>query len=501
MPARSVTLPPPVGGWNARDSLDSMQPTDAIDLVNVIPDTDAVRLRNGRRSHSTGHGSAGVYTLVAHVDEDGTRKLLSGANGNIYDGTTLSGTGSSLGSGFTENKWQTTMYKNTTIFVNGTDQPQKYTVAGGLSAANYTGIADDSVLITVNVYKERLYFVEKNSSSIWYGGVAAITGALTEFPVDDVLRKGGYVMSAGSWTQNVGSGPEDFFIIVSSEGEILVYSGSYPGDAAWVLVSRYEIGRPLGRRSITNIASDTTVLTEEGGVPMSILFKTYDALGNYQKSTDKISNAFRQASNAYGSNFGWEATHYPAGRQVVINVPTSNETNAQQFVVNTLTGAWTKYTGHAALTWVVHDKKLYFGGTDGTIYQADYGDDDDGAGIDAKIKWAFNYFDDRAMNKQFLIAKPLLIGDQGVTFNFGLDLDFKTQPLDGVVSVVGQSGAAWDEADWDVSDWVNAGSYIDDWYSISGFGRAAAFKMEGNFKAAPFTLTAMQVTYETGGFL
>ena len=33
----AIAIPAPVGGWNARDSLDAMPPTDAIKLVNWIP--------------------------------------------------------------------------------------------------------------------------------------------------------------------------------------------------------------------------------------------------------------------------------------------------------------------------------------------------------------------------------------------------------------------------------------------------------------------------------
>ena len=46
---RSVnyTLPAPVGGLNARDSLDTMSPTDAIVLDNYIPGDTNLFLRRG----------------------------------------------------------------------------------------------------------------------------------------------------------------------------------------------------------------------------------------------------------------------------------------------------------------------------------------------------------------------------------------------------------------------------------------------------------------------
>ena len=59
--------------------------------------------------------------------------------------------------------------------------PQQYD-GSTVSNAAYTGIADDNKLVDVCVYKERLFFVEKDSASIWYLPVGTVTGALTEFP-------------------------------------------------------------------------------------------------------------------------------------------------------------------------------------------------------------------------------------------------------------------------------------------------------------------------------
>ena len=43
----SASFPAPVGGWNARDPLAAMDPADAVKLVNFIPNTTSVTLRQG----------------------------------------------------------------------------------------------------------------------------------------------------------------------------------------------------------------------------------------------------------------------------------------------------------------------------------------------------------------------------------------------------------------------------------------------------------------------
>ena len=46
--AKVVSLPAPVGGWNARDSFASMKEDEAVSLVNLFPSTTAVEMQIGR---------------------------------------------------------------------------------------------------------------------------------------------------------------------------------------------------------------------------------------------------------------------------------------------------------------------------------------------------------------------------------------------------------------------------------------------------------------------
>jgi len=212
--SRSTALPFPVGGENTRDPILEMDQQYAVSMINIFPEGNYGELRKGYRVHSSGLGTGAVSFLYEYSGQSGTRKLLAGANGNIYDATTLSGTASSLASGFTVNTWEAVTYLNKVIMVNGTDQPQQYD-GSTVSAANYTGIADDSTLIDVAVFKERLYFLPKNDQSFWYGDAGTITGALTEFEVGDFLYKGGFVTAISSWTTNTGSGLQDLLVIIS----------------------------------------------------------------------------------------------------------------------------------------------------------------------------------------------------------------------------------------------------------------------------------------------
>jgi len=61
--AVTTSVPSPIGGWNARDSLANMSPTDAVQLVNWFPTPTDVTLRKGFTRISTLTTSTGVKTI------------------------------------------------------------------------------------------------------------------------------------------------------------------------------------------------------------------------------------------------------------------------------------------------------------------------------------------------------------------------------------------------------------------------------------------------------
>ena len=61
--ARVASIPAPVGGWNARDSIANMEPMDAVQLTNFFPSVSNIVLRGGFVNWVTGI-SGQVQTLV-----------------------------------------------------------------------------------------------------------------------------------------------------------------------------------------------------------------------------------------------------------------------------------------------------------------------------------------------------------------------------------------------------------------------------------------------------
>lgn len=92
-------------------------------------------------------------------------------------------------------------------------------------------------------YRERMY--AGYGFDLNYGGVGAITGTMTAFSVQNLINGVG-IVGLGNFSAEVGLNVDQFLVIVSSKGEVLIYSGSYPGGTDWNLVSKFELYFPAG---------------------------------------------------------------------------------------------------------------------------------------------------------------------------------------------------------------------------------------------------------------
>lgn len=473
---KGYSTPPPIKGWNARDSLAAMEEGDAIVLENWFPEESTVRVRNGFDSHATGLGSM-VESLMSWTGPSSS-KLFAAAGDSIFDVSSSGAVGAADIDSVTNARWQHTMFAISSgsylYIVNGDDAPRYYNgsswttpslTGSGLTAAD---------LIHVNVFKKRLFFVEKNSMNVWYAGIEAISGSLTKFALGSQADLGGYLVAMGTWTRDGGEGVDDFAVFITSRGQVIIYQGNDPGDAdAWSLVGTFNIGAPIGRRCLIKVGADLIVITEDGFSQLS-RFLAASRSSDRAALSDKISGAVKAAVGAYRGLFGWEVCHYPAGNMMLFNVPMGS--TAAQFVSNSTTGAWCKFTGMNASCWEVHDNALYFGG-DGAVYLADSGLDDDGANIEAAVKTAFSFFRDRGREKRFSLVRPNFTVDGRVDVAMRVNTDFGDAFPDSMPSFTSPGGAEWDEAEWDVAEWADAGRPTLDWQSVEAIGTYASVTM------------------------
>ena len=505
---KGASIPAPVGGWDRRSPLAAMDPKMAVVLDNWLPQLNYIQLRKGHAQHCDTTETTPVKTVMAyHSATTANDKLFSASNDTIYDVTTSTAAASSvtsLTSSLLNYIEFTTSGGHFLLWVNGADNPQHYNGSAWASPA-ITGVTKAD-LINVWSHKKRLFFAEKNSSKLWYLPVDSIAGAAVAFELGALMDKGGYVVGGGSWSFDGGAGPDDHFVAVTSQGQVIVFSGDDPSDPnAWSLIGTYNIPRPIGRRCIIKIAGDLVVMTEAGVLPLSKALIRDQSIDDVALSAN-IQDAFNDAARNYGTNAGWQIINYPKGHMVIVNVPLTEGGLQHQYVVNSLSGAWCRFTGQNAYCWEVFRNRLFFGGNTGKVYEADIAATVDGVAIEANVKTAFNYFKSPGRIKRFQMIQPMIYGDGNVAQGVTINVDFSDSVPDAILGGDTAASALWDDADWDVDSWPVEQSTYNQWQSVSGIGQCAALRMRVigySSTSIPITmqLNGFNLTFEMGGFI
>lgn len=501
--ARSISLPAPVKGWVTKKNLASMKADEAITLDNFFPREVDVYLRNGNSILATGVGTGAVESVMGYA-APAADKLLAAGGGQIYNVT--GGTTTSLGTGFTSNRWQHTMFTITgsgtwMLLFNGNDTPQKYD-GTTLTANVFTGIGDPTKLVDGTIFKYRLMCVEKDSLRFWYlPTVNSISGALSGFDLGAVFKLGGYLQTIATWTRDGGYGVDDYCVFISSKGEVAIYQGGDPGDANnWALVGVFRIGAPLGRRCTFKLASDVVVLTQDGILPMSrVIALDRTSLAN-EALSNNISPTVAEVAQLYQDTFGWQGMLYPRGRQLVVNVPVAGDTNVQ-WVMNTNTGAWCRFTGLMINCMGEYQDKVYFGDSSGRVWLYDDGTSDNNVPIVGQGKISFQYLGgNRNTSKKGSLVRPVFQADGTLTFAIKVDTDFR-DTMFGTPVVSSGSGTQWDTAQWDTFQWGDSYTTFQQWRSVGAVGRCFSLKWQVSTATQKVGLLAVDWVWEEGGIL
>lgn len=501
--SRVTSRSAPVRGWNARDALADMKAGDAIRLVNWFPTTTDLVIRGGNSDHLT--GVTGVAeTLAVYNAMNGTSKMFTATDGGVFDASSAGAVGASVATS-TNGYWQPTNFgdgtNNWLIMVNGVDKPNYYngsawTAVDAASSPALTGLTTTSIA-NVFAHLGRLFFIEKNSLSFWYLAAGAAGGALTEFDLSSIVTKGGFLLAGGSWSMDSGSGPTDRAVFITSEGEVVIYIGTNPGSAAtWEKVGTYFLGKPRGRRCVVPFGGDLIILTETGAYPLSAVMQSQTVELKLALS-DRIVNAFNEASRTYGGNVGWEGVFYPARSAMVFNIPITEGTDSKQYVMNTTTKAWCEFDSWDAACFAVFNGDLYFG-KDGGVQKAWTGTADVDADIVSDAKEAFNKFGSDAQ-KECVLYRPILQVNGSISYLTGIDVDFKEVALVGTATYSVTSGAQWDVDDWDEAYWQATLDIVRDWQSPQeNFGTWFAGKIRVSTNSLEVHWLASDIMFQLG---
>ena len=501
--ASVASIPAPVGGWNVRDSLANMSPTDAVTMTNFFPTVSSVNLRGGYSKWST--GITGQVDTVMAYETGSVSKLFGIADGKIYNCTTQGAVGAAEKTGLTNSRFEninvTTAGGSYLYACNGVDDPLLYngttwlSVNASSSPIAITGITTNK-FNNVTLFKNRVWFIEKESLKAWYLPTNSVGGAAEVLDLSSIARMGGYIVSLSAWTIDAGYGVDDNLVFVTSQGEIIVYRGTDPSSAStWALAGVWKLGAPVSRRCLYKYGGDLLILSLDGLLPLASALQS-SRLDPRVNLSDKIQGAITEVTTAYQNSFGWTLLYHAKNNALWINVPVGLGVQ-EQFVMNTITKSWTKFTGWAANCWETFNDNPYFGGN-GFVGLAWNGYVDDINDINAIALQAFNYYESRGVKKYFTRARPSIFTDGTPSILVGINVDFDVSNTTGALNFSPTSYGLWDTSVWDNSLWAGGTIITNNWQGVTGIGYCAGIQLKSASQGLQIEWASTDVVFQQG---
>ena len=504
--SKTFTVPAPVGGLNARDSVATMDPHYANIMQNWWPTTNDIMVRKGANDHVTGL-SGQVESLMPYVKPDGTEALFAAEGTDFFDATTAGAVGAAVVSGVSNARWDSINFTNTSgvsylCCFNGADTPKYWNNSAWISITGASSPAITGVTTTTLkapwVHQRRMWMIEKDSLKAWFLPVDAVGGAAEALDLSGICKLGGHLIAGGNYTFDGGDGPDDYWYAITSEGEAVAYRGTDPTSlSTWSLVGVWSVGRPIGSRPLLKFRGEALLILEEGVYPLA---QALQSAGVTSALTFTIKDSIANASALYSSNFGWELAFYQEANMLILNVPRTEGSDQQQYAMNIITGAWTVFDNIDANCWTIFKGQPYFGGNQ-TVGQLWGNFTDNGNNIDTELQQAFSDFGLPGMIKHVKLVKPFIFSDGKPKVLIGCNSDFKDETPSSSLTFAGTAYGVWDTAVWDSGVWGGALNINDDWQTVFAEGEYSALRMQTASNGLEVRLKASNYVFEAGGIV
>lgn len=383
------------------------------------------------------------------------------------------------------------------------------TSAGGAAVVNgtisllfgkITGISTAS--LSQNwVYKNRLFYVEKNSLNAWYLAVDSITGTATKLPLGGVFTLGGSLLFGASWSIESGDGLSEQCAFFSTEGEVAVFSGSDPSNAStWTKTGVYRIGKPRGPKAMIRAGGDLVIATDIGFIPLSVATQRDIAALSPSAISYPIETGWNDlVVERVGGN--WHCAVWPTKQMVVVAPPTSSGQSAQILVTNARTGAWCVFTGLDATCLVLFGDRFFFGSKTGLVVEMEVTGADQGSVYTATVVPLFDPLKSPASLKTGLMARASVRAKSSVDVGLSLQTDYNISlpPAPDDASAI--TGSVWGTAKWGEGVWGASAEKqtFREWKSVSGSGYALAVASQitsGSSSAPDIEFVQTELTYD-----
>jgi hypothetical protein len=477
-----------------------MPTTDAILLNNLVPQPYGCTIRKGYQERNTGFVQP-VNSLATLALRGGGLSGYAWAGDKLFDVTSPGVIGTPLLSGLGSSWWQTLNFATSggthMLAFDGVDNPIWFSETSGLQrlvAGNGTDVGtisgtDPKNWIQGTVHQRRIWAVPIDSTLAWYLPTDSVYGVANFFDFGPLFKLGGYLVLLATWTVDSGGGSNDKLVAVSSMGEAAVFSGTDVNvSTSWSLDGVYTVGAPVrGRRFYANVGGDLFLLTTTGLISMATLVTStqVNASSAATAYSQKVQFFLSEVTSDLGQLDGWELVFVPALNFLMVNMPSIYADGSGQLVSNYITTSWCTFSGYDANTFSVVQGALFFGASDGAVYQAYVGNRDaiklDGSGgkdIIARCQQAYSYLNAPGAQKQVGMYRPNFLLTRNVGFRSKISYDFK-QDDPGVPTGVSDKSrlALWNSAVWGQDKWSGGPFPKLEWRGAEGLGVAASINI------------------------
>ena len=523
-----ASLPVPMGGINAAGSIASMAPTDAVYSYNVHSSNMGVRVRDGWQEWVNPAVAIGaVRTIIPYggnLSDGSDARLFCATPNGIYSVTTT-GTGatSKVAFGTTTGRAGWGSFASFQLaggsFIAYCDEENGYhlytastdtwaAVAQGSAAGQING-ADPADFVQVLNWKNRLWFVEKDTAQAWYLPVNVYAGTVAAFGFGSKFPQGGALASIANWTKDGGAGVDDFFVAVSNAGDIALYQGTDPASAStFALRGYWNVGKvPPGRRFIWDAGADLLILSSRGLTSMAKLLS-----GTDNATTPDFFLSFKVGS-LIGADMatkltldGWSVHLHPRRDMVIITVPRRGSESFRQYAMYSPMGAWSIYRDIPMLCQGTWNGEHYFGTADGRVCRHSGATDAATlAGVSTDVAYsgctAFTDLGVPGRVKRIGLVKPVVISrSRAPQIDVQIRWDFDQSEIGTAPAGTTTPDNAWDTATWDAAVWGGISTVSGTFRGATGMGYRCAVAFRG-VASVETILAAIDVTVEVGGLL
>jgi len=391
-------------------------------------------------------------------------------------------------------------------YVNNADSATLYdgttwqTVTTTSTPYAITGVPSTEFMDVVS-HKRRLWFTLDNSLTAYYLPTDQIAGAAQYFDFAPIFAKGGHIVKIDTWSLDAGQGLDDYFVVFTTEGEVAVYTGTDPASAStWQLTGVFYIGTPTGAVGHTcKYGGDLLIINKDGLAQMSKSLMS-SRVNTWLQLTDKIQPQLALDTTSYENNEGWDLLLFPPANMLMVNVPLSDGT-AYQYVMNTISGGWARWTGIDANCWYYANENLWFGGN-GYIGKAWYGQNDNGTAIRANILPAYQNFGANSQLLRWSLGRVILGTNGNTAYSAKIELDFDLAPNDVTLPIVVQNPTAvYGTSLYGSSIYGGNLTIQRRWQNLSGMGYWGSLHMQIETTYADVRLYSYDMMIESGGNL